>query len=346
MEVETLRSGAARWRLSSASCEVLGVPAQLLKFANRPAQALWPVRKSGDCALDGSGNSVGFVHVSSCFGFGVLAVGLGGNHESRLLAVRTPSVPFIAKARLGSYSSFHRPCARSRRRSRGLLRRGQKHMLLAFMQAQAESRLSRPPTSLPDLGELQRGDADAWDAAFDWLWPIAFSVARLKLQPFFPEDVEDVAIEALEELVEKVRQLRSSEELKPLTGSIAHHRAVSLLRERFAKKRGAGRTESIDGAAGSESLWGNHADAVPPLLELDQGELAGLLRDLQRDLKEEHRAVLDDFFLHRLSYEEIARKHDLAMGSVGVYLKRGLETLRKACLRRPGISKELEAFLR
>ena len=46
----------------------------------------------------------------------------------------------------------------------------------------------------PNLASLQRGDADAWDEAFDWLWPTAFAVAKLKLQPFFPEDVEDMAI--------------------------------------------------------------------------------------------------------------------------------------------------------
>ena len=71
-------------------------------------------------------------------------------------------------------------------------------------------------------------------------------MAQLKLQPYFPNEVEDVAIEALEELVEKVRAVKSAEELKPLAASIAHHRAVSLLRERFAKKRGEGKTESLD----------------------------------------------------------------------------------------------------
>ncbi|MEI9961011.1 MAG: hypothetical protein WDM76_07710 [Limisphaerales bacterium] len=74
-----------------------------------------------------------------------------------------------------------------------------------------------------------------WDATFRWLWPTVFAVAQLKLQPYFPNEVEDVAIEALEELVEKVRVVKSAEELKPLAASIAHHRAVSLLRERFAR---------------------------------------------------------------------------------------------------------------
>jgi len=47
-----------------------------------------------------------------------------------------------------------------------------------------------------------------------------------------------------------------------------------------------------------------------------------------------------------LNYEEIARKHGLAIGSVGVYLKRGLEAIRKLGARHPKLMKELEAFLR
>lgn len=97
-----------------------------------------------------------------------------------------------------------------------------------------------PSLTAPDLAALKNGDPDAWDQAFAWLWPTAFAVAQLKLQPFLPGDIEDVAIEALEELVDKVRGLQSAAELKPLTASITHHRAVSHLRERFALKRGAG----------------------------------------------------------------------------------------------------------
>ncbi len=39
--------------------------------------------------------------------------------------------------------------------------------------------------------------------------------------------------------------------------------------------------------------------------------------------------ILSDFFLHGLRYEEIARKRGVAVGSVGVYLKRGLEAMRR-----------------
>ena len=181
----------------------------------------------------------------------------------------------------------------------------------------------------PDLHPLQTGDADAWNAAFDWLWPTAFAVAQLKLQPYFPNEVEDVAIEALEELVEQVRAVKSVEELKPLAASIAHHRAVSLLRERFAKKRGEGKTESLDAPTADGGNPPDPPSGDSPLADLEQKELAQRLGQSLADLKPPLGEILSDFFLHGLRYEEIAKRRGVAVGSVGVYLKRGLEAMRR-----------------
>lgn len=181
----------------------------------------------------------------------------------------------------------------------------------------------------PDLLALQSGDADAWNAAFDWLWPTAFAVAQLKLQPFLPDEIEDVAIESLEALVEKVRELKTVEELKPLAASIAHHRAVSLLRERFAKKRGEGKTESLDAPTAEGEAKPEPVSAESPLDALAEKELATRLQASLAALKPPQGEILSDFFLHGLRYEEIATKRGVAVGSVGVYLKRGLEALRR-----------------
>jgi RNA polymerase sigma factor (sigma-70 family) len=199
---------------------------------------------------------------------------------------------------------------------------------------------------LPDLNALRKGDADAWDEAFRWLWPTAFAVARSKLEEHLPAEVEDVAIETLEALVEKTADVAKVEELKPLAASVAHHLAVSRLRERFAAKRGAGRTESLEAKGEADGGDCEAAAGETLLAELDQAELAGLLGQLQRDLATQQRAVVADFFLEGLSYEQIASKHGLAVGSVGVYLKRGLETIRRQGAAHPKLLKELEAFLR
>ena len=182
---------------------------------------------------------------------------------------------------------------------------------------------------LPDLRALQHGDAAAWDMAFPWLWPAAFGAAQVTLQPYLPAEVEDVAIESLEALVEKVRELKSVEELKPLVASIAHHRAVSLLRERFAKKRGEGRTGSLDPVLEGAEVDYPDPLADSPLAVIEQKELAERLSQTLSELKPPQCVILTDFFLNGLSYEGIARKHGIPIGSVGVYLKRGLETLRR-----------------
>ncbi len=187
---------------------------------------------------------------------------------------------------------------------------------------------------LPDLKALKHGDAAAWDAAFLWLWPAAFGAAHVTLQPFLPADVEDVTIEALEELVEQVREVKSVEELKPLVASIAHHRAVSRLRQHYAAKRGCGKTESLDAKQQEAGELPEVASVASPLAALEQRELAAVLGQLLAELNPPQGEMLADFFLHGLSYEEMAKKHGLAIGSVGVYLKRGLEAVRRSWERR------------
>jgi len=187
--------------------------------------------------------------------------------------------------------------------------------------------------SLPDLDALRTGDASAWDEAFAWLWPTAFTVAKLKLQPYLPNEVEDVAIESIEQLVEKVPGVKSVEDLKPLAASIAHHRAVSLLRERFAKKRGEGKTDSLDAPPDGGVSQNEPTTSDSPLEDLEQVELAQQLSKSLAELKKPMGEILSDFFLHGLRYEEIADKRGVAVGSVGVYLKRGLEAMRRIWVR-------------
>lgn len=187
--------------------------------------------------------------------------------------------------------------------------------------------------NLPDLVALKTGDASAWDEVFAWLWPGVFAVAKLKLQPYLPNEVEDVAIESIEQVVEKIQGVKSVEELKPLAASIAHHRAVSLLRERFAKKRGEGKTGSLDAQTQGGVIRNELPSSDSPLQDLEQAELAQRLGKSLAELKPPMGEILSDFFLQGLRYEEIANKRGVAVGSVGVYLKRGLQAMRRIWLR-------------
>lgn len=179
----------------------------------------------------------------------------------------------------------------------------------------------------PNLQALQSGDSAAWDEAFVWLWPAAFGAAQSVLPAGLRDEAEDVAIEALEELIEKTRALRSAEELKPLVASIAHHRAVSRVRAHLAAKRGGGQVESLTGK--EDASFSVQLAVDSPLAALEQKELSELLSKLMAELKPPQGEILGDFFSRGLSYDEIAKKHGLAIGSVGVYLKRGLEAIRR-----------------
>ena len=142
-----------------------------------------------------------------------------------------------------------------------------------------------------------------------------------------------MAIESIEQLVDKVPGVKSVEELKALAASIAHNRAVSLLRERFAKKRGEGKTDSLDAQLEGGISQNEPTTSHSPLDDLEQVEWALRLGKSLAELKPPMGEILSDFFLHGLRYEEIANKRSVAVGSVGVYLKRGLEAMRRIWVR-------------
>ncbi len=58
-------------------------------------------------------------------------------------------------------------------------------------------------------------------------------------------------------------------------------------------------------------------------------ELARRLNALLKELKPPMGDILSDFFVEGLRYEEIAKKRAIPIGGVGVYLKRGLEKMRR-----------------
>jgi len=79
--------------------------------------------------------------------------------------------------------------------------------------------------------------------------------------------------------------------------------------------------------------------------ELTVIELRELLTDLSSEVKKEYRVVLRGHFFDQLSYQEIATRRKISLGSVGVYLQRGLGSLRNALARRPKLKGEFLSML-
>ncbi|NJK92626.1 MAG: hypothetical protein HC904_12840 [Blastochloris sp.] len=63
-------------------------------------------------------------------------------------------------------------------------------------------------------------------------------------------------------------------------------------------------------------------------------------------LKPPYGEILKDRYFHDLEYKELARRHDLSIDSISVYLIRGREQLKELLLKTPGVLNELKDFLR
>ena len=195
------------------------------------------------------------------------------------------------------------------------------------------------------LEELASGVPETWNEAFRCLYPVAFEAARTRLGDSFIGDCEDVAMETLSDILEKGIQINSEAELKPLIAAIARNKATDRLRKYLAEKRGGNKVQSLEEmieANAGEPPGLPHAEFVD---DLAVQELRDLLTDLSAEVKKEYRVILRDHFFDQLSYNEIAAKRKISVGSVGVYLQRGLTNLRSVIARRPKLQDEFFAML-
>lgn len=194
------------------------------------------------------------------------------------------------------------------------------------------------------MEQLASGDPEIWNEAFHCLYPVAFEAARTRLGEDFKE-CEDVAMETLSEIFEKRTALTSEHDLKPLTAAIARNKATDRLRRHLAEKRGGNKVQSLE--AMIEANAGELHDLPHEELvdHLAIQELRELLAALSAEVKKEYRVVLREYFFNQLSYNEISEKHKISVGSVGVYLQRGLASLRNAIARKPDLRGEFIAML-
>lgn len=195
------------------------------------------------------------------------------------------------------------------------------------------------------MEQLAKGDPETWNEAFRCLYPVAFEAARSRLGESLATECEDVAIESLSEMMEKGAPVNSDDELKPFVASIARNKATDQLRRHLADKRGGKKTQSLDALLESGEAGYAGLPTEEFLDSLSEQELGRLLMDLSAEVKKEYRVVLRDHFFDQLSYNEIAAKRKISVGSVGVYLQRGLASLRNVIARRPQLKNELLAMV-
>lgn len=192
----------------------------------------------------------------------------------------------------------------------------------------------------PALQPLQAGDPQAWRRVYPVLWGIALAAAGQAHPALSPQDREDVAIESITALMERIGQVKTVAQLRSLVAVIAHHKAIDLARQRFSQKQGGGKVESL------EAVTAATGDSFVPQEVVQQAETLADLHAALQEVRESWRQRLVDRFLNGLDYKELAAQHGLGEGSVGVYLKRGLDELRGILARNPARLKEIQEQFR
>lgn len=181
------------------------------------------------------------------------------------------------------------------------------------------------------LDRLRAGDEAAWKNVFRWLWPAAVAKASIAgMRKCCPDDMEDVASKALSILIRKVKEgdVKQVDDLKALLSRITHDESISWCRGLFAQKRGGGKTESLEAMNEDEKSVSEPAIEDSPMANLEIAEHGELIRKAGKQLKRRDWAILEDYFFSELKHDEIAEKHGIARGSVGVFIKRAMDRIR------------------
>lgn len=122
-------------------------------------------------------------------------------------------------------------------------------------------------------------------------------------------------------------------------------KAAKLARAKYAQSRGGGRVSSLDELM-DEGVVEFAGGAPGPDRELQAAQILSVLHWALKEIKETHANLLRDRYFLGLDYKELADNHGLSEGSVGIYLKRGLEELREVLSRKGLLLKKIEEFLR
>ena len=177
-----------------------------------------------------------------------------------------------------------------------------------------------------EIEQLKTGDRTAWNRAFEILKAISFSVCCASAPDLSHHDHEDVAIEAITEVVEYIEKVHSFEDCKRLVVTISKNRLHDHFRQRSTQKHGAGKVESLEAKEGFDAVDPRQQQADATLI---LGERGAVVKAALKQVPEQYRKVVEEFYFNGLTQQEIADKHGLKIGSIGVYLNRGLEALHK-----------------
>lgn len=177
-----------------------------------------------------------------------------------------------------------------------------------------------------EIEQLKTGDRTAWNRAFEVLYAISLSVCCSTPSALNHQDHEDIATAAITEIVDYIEKVGSFEECKKLVVTISRNRLFDRFSHDSADKRRYDLGESLEQKEGFDPK--DERQERPDALVL-QGENALILAEALKQVPEHYRDVVEDFYLEGFTQQEIADRHGLKIGSIGVYVDRGLKALRE-----------------
>lgn len=201
-------------------------------------------------------------------------------------------------------------------------------MLHAAMPAPGP-RLPRAPTAASSAGAGDSGHGGG-ELALPALRPAVRALIACVLgRPVDDPDVEDCAHEALARALEGKDRLRDGEPLRPWVLGIARHVALDALRRAKRDRRAAAPAGDEDDEVGSpvEVI----ADPTPGPEERAAGaERARRTQEALAQLAGPQREALLAFHVEGQSYQEIARRLGIPLGTVATWIARGRRSLAEA----------------
>ena len=141
------------------------------------------------------------------------------------------------------------------------------------------------------------------------------------------------------DVISRIQNVRSTDEIKALLTTIAFRSAVSVARRKFAAKRCAQKENTV-----SDLVHETHAPAA--FNEMEQSEIALLVREALSVLDGETRSLLLQRLESDLTYEEISAGQGIPLGTVCTKIARALKKVRAHLQESPRLMKELRDYLR
>jgi RNA polymerase sigma factor (sigma-70 family) len=178
-----------------------------------------------------------------------------------------------------------------------------------------------------DIEHLRKGDRETWFRAFEVLYTISMSVCCSNAASLSHQDQEDVAVEAITKLCDYVAKVNNFDECKKLIVTITKNSLRDRFRQLATEKHGAGKVHSLEQQENFDAPDDNAGQ--PDEIAMD-AEWALLLSRALNQVPERYQKVVSAFYIEGLTHQEIADRHGLKIGSIGVYVERGLQALAKA----------------